>query len=275
MDSLNFDRASFDGMASTYDEVRPGYGRELYDFIDSTKPFSERSLILEVGSGSGIATEEIADRWNPGIVALEPGKNLRAAARKRLGGRGKIELVASTFEDYDGGGRRFDAIFSATAFHWVDPAVKYRKAFELLSDDGFLVLYWNNFGIADDGVAKAMDALYREYGMSQDGGTARERQAGNIARRRKEIDESGFFAVARSGLFRNRFTYTTQRYLGLLGTFSDHSKAKIPDIESFYADVTRLLDTGGGSIEVEIAVSLEMARKVSSGRAGHLRDLDD
>jgi hypothetical protein len=44
----------------------------------------------------------------------------------------------------------FDAIFSATAFHWIDLSTKHKKCCEALNNDGLLVVYWNNYGIEDN-----------------------------------------------------------------------------------------------------------------------------
>lgn len=261
MDDFDFDKASFDRVASAYEESRPGYAREVYDRIDSVKAYTEDSLILEVGAGSGIATKEIADRWNPKIIAIEPGGNLRLLAKARLKDYGKVEIVASTFEDYGSGGLKFDGIFSATAFHWIDPEIKYKKAFDLLEDDSLLVLYWNNYGIHDEKLGSSIEGLYAKYGMKTDARTARERQMANIRMRREEIEKSGLFRVVSHSIFSSEVPYSTQKYENLLKTFSDHSKDKVPDIDSFFREVGRTIDEHDGIIDVDIKVNLEIACK--------------
>lgn len=267
MATFDFDRKSFDRIAPTYEESRPGYGAAVYDCIDSIRPYSPGSRILEVGAGSGIATREIAERWHPRITALEPGRSLGALARANLAAYENVEIVESTFEDYEGAAQRFDGIFSATAFHWIDPDIKYRKAFDLLTDDGLLVLYWNNYGIQDAALGRAVEELYAAYGMKTDSRSVYERQLENMTRRRNEIGDSGLFRVIKHALFRTVIPYSKRKYLGLLATFSDHSKEKVPAIDSFYRDVGGLIDGCNGVIEVTVTVNLEIARKLAAASA--------
>lgn len=269
VNDFDFDRASFDRIASIYEKSRPGYSKEVYDCIDSIKAYTEDSLILEVGAGSGIATKEIADRWNPEIIAMEPGSNLRLLAKARLKDYRKVKVVGSMFEDYEDGGLRFDGIFSATAFHWIDPEIKYKKAFNLLKDDGLLVLYWNNYGIGDEKLSRSIEDLYAKYEMKKDAGTARERQMENIKRRREEIENSGLFRVISHSVFRNEIPYSARKYENLLKTFSDHSKDKVPDIDSFFREVRRVLNEHNGIIDVDIKVNLEIACKNLSPASAH------
>ena len=50
---------TFDTVASGYDKMRPGYVKELYQEIFDYIPIGEESSVIEVGSGSGQATEPI------------------------------------------------------------------------------------------------------------------------------------------------------------------------------------------------------------------------
>jgi len=75
-------------------------------------------LILELGSGQGVATQEISDYWKPHIVALEPGTALCEIARARLKEYSKVRIINTSFESYQNFVKKFDGVFSATAFHW-------------------------------------------------------------------------------------------------------------------------------------------------------------
>jgi ubiquinone/menaquinone biosynthesis C-methylase UbiE len=63
-----------------------------------------------------------------------------AAARKRLGDTDAVTFHNGRFEDVDLPEAAFKAVFSATAFHWVDPQVGWAKAASLLEDGGVLAL---------------------------------------------------------------------------------------------------------------------------------------
>jgi 16S rRNA A1518/A1519 N6-dimethyltransferase RsmA/KsgA/DIM1 with predicted DNA glycosylase/AP lyase activity len=78
-------RATFDGAALLYDEVRPGYPEELFDDVVSLSGIPAGGRILEVGCGTGQATVPFARRGYR-ILCVELGENLAAVARKNLTG---------------------------------------------------------------------------------------------------------------------------------------------------------------------------------------------
>jgi SAM-dependent methyltransferase len=62
-----------------------------------------------------------------------------AVARRRLAGAA-VRFHVVPFEEAALPERAFGAVFSATAFHWVDPAVSWARAAHLLRPDGVLAL---------------------------------------------------------------------------------------------------------------------------------------
>jgi hypothetical protein len=52
-------------------------------------------------------------------------------------------VETSTFEDWDGRGRRFDLLLAAASWHWVDPAVGWPKAHRVLRPGGWMALIGN------------------------------------------------------------------------------------------------------------------------------------
>jgi SAM-dependent methyltransferase len=63
-----------------------------------------------------------------------------ALARQNLAGAGEVEFVNARFEDALLPRGRFQAVFSASAFHWVDPEVSWQKAADVLVPGGTLAL---------------------------------------------------------------------------------------------------------------------------------------
>jgi ubiquinone/menaquinone biosynthesis C-methylase UbiE len=128
----------FDAVADAYDEVRPSYPAALVDAAAERGRLGAGSRVLEVGCGTGKLTELLTAR---GLVvdAVDPGANMVAAARKRVGDGG-VRFHVARFEDVELPRETFAAVFSATAFHWVDPAVGWARAAALLRTDGLLAL---------------------------------------------------------------------------------------------------------------------------------------
>ncbi len=131
----------FNSVAEDYDAVRPGYPAPLFDDLTELAGLRAGSKVLEIGPGSGLATRSLLERgWR--VVATEPGVDLAAIARRRAEGK-PLRVEQTTFEDWDPAGERFDLVFSATAIHWIDPAVKWSKTASVLRDGGHLALMTN------------------------------------------------------------------------------------------------------------------------------------
>src|SRR5262249_54216642 len=74
------------------------------------------------------------------VDAVEPGPNMIAAARRRVGDDATVTFHLGRFEDVELPEGTFDAVFSGTAFHWVEPHVGWPKAARLLKPHGLLAL---------------------------------------------------------------------------------------------------------------------------------------
>ena len=62
-------------------------------------------------------------------------------AARNLEAFGDVRVVVEAFEDWDAEGRRFDLIYAATSWHWIDPKVGFAKAASLLKLDGRLAFF--------------------------------------------------------------------------------------------------------------------------------------
>ena len=117
----------FDAVAEAYDAVRPGYPENLVDLACTLGGLEPGSRVLEIGCGTGKLTEALVERGLR-VDAVDPGPNMIALARKRTGDSEVVTFHLGRFEDVALPEEAFDAVFSATAFHWVDPSVGWAKA---------------------------------------------------------------------------------------------------------------------------------------------------
>jgi SAM-dependent methyltransferase len=129
----------FDQVAKAYDEARPGYPQALVDLALERGGLVSGARVLEVGCGTGKLTELLVTRGLH-VDAVDPGENMIAAARRRVGPSDAVTFHLGRFEDIALPEGAFDAVFSATAFHWVDPAVGWAKAARHLRPGGLLAL---------------------------------------------------------------------------------------------------------------------------------------
>ncbi|MGZ8695545.1 MAG: class I SAM-dependent methyltransferase [Gaiellaceae bacterium] len=126
----------FDRVAEEYDRVRPNYPAELVDA--ACAGLRPGAPVLEIGCGTGKLTRALAERGLR-VDAVDPGPALVELARRAVGG-GHVSFHVGRFEDVDLPAASFDAVFSATAFHWIDPHVGWRRVARVLRPGGRLAL---------------------------------------------------------------------------------------------------------------------------------------
>jgi SAM-dependent methyltransferase len=101
--------------------------------------------ILKIGSGTGKATIPLAERGFH-VLGIELGDSMAALAREKLKGYPKTQIIVSAFEDWQLPEQSFDLAVSASAWHWIDPAVGYAKVAHALRPGGALALMWSTQG---------------------------------------------------------------------------------------------------------------------------------
>ena len=145
----------FDEIAEEYDRHRPTYPDALVDrACEGIAPGAE---VLEIGCGTGQLTRSLLARGLR-VTAVEPGQQLLARARDQLHGLGDVQFVNARLEDASLPHAEYSAVLSASAIHWIDPDVSWRKAADALSDGGTLALV-SYFGLNDPHSADDQQAL--------------------------------------------------------------------------------------------------------------------
>jgi SAM-dependent methyltransferase len=147
----------FDQVAEAYDRHRPTYPDALLDDACEVAALGAGDRVLEIGCGSGQLTRALVSRGLR-VSAIEPGERLIALARQNIGDSGDVEFVNARLEDAPLARERFHAVFSASAMHWIDPDLGWRKAAEALMPGGTLVLV-QYFGLNEPRSADDQQAL--------------------------------------------------------------------------------------------------------------------
>ena len=185
-------KETFNHAAKIYDASRPSYPDEVIDWIIRRTGVKKDRRLLEIGAGTGQATLKFAERGY-GIHCVEMGENLANILLKK-GKDYDLTVDVSAFEKWQPKTPfKTPFIFSATAFHWIDPGVKYKKCHELLEDRGYLVLMWHVAPNTQfDQVKKAYDILWEYYPKKKNLSKSSHQL---IEERRQEIENSGYFLM--------------------------------------------------------------------------------
>ncbi len=234
-------RATFDSVAASYAGARPTYPPELLDRLVSATGIGPGARLLEVGCGPGTATLPLAERGFR-ITAVELGAGLAAEARRRLAAYPEVSVVTDGFETYPPGEGSFDVVYAATAWHWVDPAVRYRRAHEVLRPGGHLA-YWSASHVVPgngDPFFREIQEVYDEIGE----GVPDDHVflgPGELPEETAEIEASGLFEVTHVEHVDWETTYDADGYLALLDTFSGHIAMGDAKRAHLYAEIRRRL----------------------------------
>ncbi len=238
-------RTTFDQDAFLYEEVRPGYPSALFEDIIKFSEMSEDGRILEIGCGTAQATLPFAEQGYA-IHCIELGANLAAIAKKNASAYPKVQVSVGNFEEYPLEEKTFDLVISATAFHWIDPEVGYRKAAEVLKPNGALALFWNK-PVQTQVSADYVQSIQNVY----------ERVVPEMAKRfpglvhpdavptpiKDEIDRSRLFGEVTVLKYGWETEYTAQAYVKLLNTYSDHIALEKEIRAELFDGIENLIET--------------------------------
>lgn len=136
-------RLKFDEDAGNYNKWRPTYVPELFEEIIRYCALGKKARALEIGIGTGQATEPIL-KTGCHVTAIELGENLWRYVRTKFRQLQNFEALHLDFVNFEDDFNAYDLIYSATAFHWIPPEIGYRRVYDLLKPGGTVALFWNH-----------------------------------------------------------------------------------------------------------------------------------
>lgn len=128
----------FSDRAHDYARFRPSYPATAIDAILAGLRPPAELVAADVGAGTGIAANLLADR-GVRVVAVEPNAAMRAAATSHA----RIEWRDGVADATGLADASVDLVVVAQAFHWFDVARTTREFQRILRPDGRLAIVWN------------------------------------------------------------------------------------------------------------------------------------
>ena len=262
-------RASFDRVASLYDEARPGYPEALFEDVVTLSRIPAGGRMLEIGCGTGKATEPFARRGYR-VFCVELSENLARFARSRLAVYPRTEIRTGAFEDWPAEENAFNLAVSAEAFHWLDQADAYRKIARTLRSGGALALFWNRhvqsdksenfFEAAQEVYRREAPELVKEYPLKLPDPDEVSGRTGE-----GKIEETGLFEEMKVRKYRWDAEYDALGYTRLLSTYSDHVNLGAAARERLLEGIAELIDSEFGGRVVKGYVSILYVARVRAG----------
>ena len=208
---------SFGVDARRYDRNRPGYPAELVSRIVAASPGHS---VLDVGCGTGIVARQF-QALGCSVLGVDPDSRMAAYARDR-----GLPVEVSVFEQWDPGGRLFDAVVAGQSWHWVDPVAGPAKAASVLRPGGVFAVF-NHVYVMPSEVASAFAELSRRI----------------FPESAVRFDQTRRDPV---GLYRTMFTRTAEN-IRAVGGFGEPAHSRFDWAQAYpRAEFFELLSTQGG-----------------------------
>jgi len=254
-------RLVFGQVAERYERVRPSYPDAL---VDEVTELSGGGWALEVGAGTGKATVLFARR-GVAVHAVEPSAEMASIARRRCADFPGVTFADSDFEDWHGDRHAFALVFSAQAWHWVSPELKYLRAWEALSDGGLLAAFWTRPDWERCAIRDELAAAYQRTAPDFGRDPGPMHPGSEIAPDRWEDWDAEIAAAAgledpQIRLYRWNAEYTAQRYVELIGTTHDHILLADRTRDALLDAVGDVIERHGGALSLPLVTKLCLAR---------------
>ena len=247
-------RKVFDTIPEQFDRYRPRYSAALFDDLIDLAGVGPGASVLEIGPGTGQATEPILDTGCD-YHAIDLGEHLYAMMRRKYGSRPNFSIVNGDFITHDFGGARFDMIYSAATIQWIPEAVAFSKTFELLRPGGVLAMMLT---VAD--YRTPNEALYAEIQKVYDAWFRPETPYTHGAFQYENAVNYGYVDFERRE-YRGRRVFTADEYVAFCGTHCDHIVIPEPARTRLYDGLRAAVLAAGDRIAFDDTYVLYLARK--------------
>jgi SAM-dependent methyltransferase len=250
-------RLSFNEAPEIYDRVRPSYPADLFDTLFRMLPAEPE--IVEVGPGTGQATKDLLAR-GASVLAIEIGPATAAKLRSNLPS-GRLRVSVGDFEVIEIPGGKADAVFSATAYHWISRESQTDRSAAIMRPGGLVAIVdlIQVDSPEDAGFFAAAQPIYERFDQGHTGPPAPSR--GNVDPTiRSVLDADPRFDSV--GVLRYDWdqTYSAAEYRDLMLSYSGTQMMKESDRLSLLDEIESFIRSDfGNSVTRPLVVTLTTA----------------
>ena len=258
-------RALFGSDPRNYNDIRPPYPEQLYEFLLTTGALRANTSTLEVGAGNGLATRRLLDCGAHPLTAVEPDTRF-APLLMSLSKLYKAELrfIAASFEDAVLPHSHYDLVAAATSFHWIQPAIGLAKAAAVLKPGGYVALWWHVFGDVDreDPYHEATRTILQPLSSSPSGAPDTVPFALDTQARLRDFSSTGQFETPAYEAYRWTLVLNTAQVGALYATFSAISRLPEEQRQTILHQLMEVAERHfGGTVERNMVSPIYIARR--------------
>ncbi|MDR7071325.1 rRNA adenine N-6-methyltransferase family protein [Fictibacillus barbaricus] len=228
-------KQSFNNVASSYEKYRPSYPNEMFTHIFNYANLNKNDSLLEIGCGTGKATEGFLNHGYEHITCIEYGDKLAQLTKEKFSSYSNVQVIHLKIGN-----------LTKISTHLLFP--------------GLLFILWFVHIPSKEPVYEDINLLYKKYAPYLDDRDvpALEKE---IEERSRLTMESGHFHQLKVHTYHWEQTYKPEEYIGLLNTHSGHQVLQEEQKQALYQGIEKAILNHGGYITKQHAVALYLARK--------------
>ena len=254
-------RVIFDTIPEAFDRYRTRYCPELFASLLEQSRTTEQSSVLELGPGTGQATEPVLDTGCD-YSCIELGSNFARVLNRKYGQRANYHLIHDDFITHDFGDRKYDLIYSAATIQWIPEETAFGKTFSLLRPGGMLAMFLTrrDYRTPNPALYEKIQQAYTQYFKPEipyTHGPFRYENALNYG-----------YTDWRKQEFHTTCIYTADEYVAFCGTHCDHIVTPEPYKSKLFAGLHQAVMDSGNRIEVFDTHVLMTVKKMQLFPAG-------
>ncbi len=260
-------QSAFDSVPEIYDRARPLYPAELFDDLFTylrERRDTQRPEIVEVGPGTGQATQALLGRGAL-VTAVELGPSLAAFLAEKYRTNHDLRVVTGAFESVPLAEGTWDAVVSATAYHWVEPAARMERPYALLGPGGVLAVIDTNqvASDVDRGFFDRSHPIYEKHRPGEPRGVGLPIEV--VPPILLQMQDSALFEDLRLWRYRWDQTYTGAEYADLLMSYSNTQDMEPGPRAGLVADLRAMVEAEpGGTVTRPLVITLTAGRRIAS-----------
>jgi SAM-dependent methyltransferase len=242
---------SGEGFAAGYDSHRPSPPAALLDVLCLEAQVQRPSLVVDLGSGTGLSTRAWADRADE-VVGVEASPEMREQAEAATTAQ-NVRFVQAFAQETGLPDGVADVITCSQSFHWMEPEPTLAEAARILRPGGVFAAYDYDWPpVVHPEVEAAFEEMVQRIGMRRAlRGQPRHTKDMHLDR----IRDSGHFRYVREAVLHSRERGSAKRVVGMalsLGPLTVMLKDGVSEEEVGLAALREAADRVLADREVEL-----------------------
>jgi SAM-dependent methyltransferase len=201
----------------------------LIDSIFDYCHLSEGARVLEIGCGTGQATQALLDKGAI-VTAVEKAPDMADFARGCLrAAPGRLSIHTQTFEEFEFEAGTYDLVLAAASLHWVLPEHRFSRPLLALKPEAHLAVLWGCPIVWNEHIKGVFASFWKEiHGPDYVLPGAYKSVDDDIRERKDEIDRSGLYEPAHAIVSEVDREETPGKFVTFLTTWSSLQFMKEP-----------------------------------------------